>query len=385
MEKNSIKKVFGFLIIVIALSVVGIEFILSILNSYGRQMERRTINFRKVRAIDNSDEAFEKKLVKLDAHGMITAKTILYRILRRKSETESAPQVRTGGQRGQQPATQQGTSGGGGEQPSAAQPAENTAQPEAQTPAASVSDALKTELATLFKKNYNPNDDEVNKFKSNIDGLAGDEHANLLKGFIAAKVRIDQILRLDNELLKSITEFFAVLTDAQKKLFINEIFGARFAEFKADGLQKAKAIVEYANSEEAKNLKFKLTDDKFILLVSIYGHDDDNIRSALKYLVEKEIKDQHRMRFTEKTTYKMASWIITAIYLLALVMFILRFDLSRAFIMLFGIVKLFFLFTVPIIFLGGVTVLIVILSIIAIILSFISMYIVDLRLKEKQS
>ena len=111
MEKNSIKKVFGFLIIVIALGVVGIEFILSILNSYGAQMERRTINFRKVRAIDNSDEAFEKKLVKLDAHGMITAKTVLYRILRRKSETESAPQARTGGQRSQQPATQQGKIG----------------------------------------------------------------------------------------------------------------------------------------------------------------------------------------------------------------------------------------------------------------------------------
>ena len=123
-NKGGIKKAFGFLILVIAISMVGIELVMSIITSYGAQMESRHMRFRATKKINNTSDAelsLYKKIVQMDIKGMITAEDVMLRVFRRKSERDQTV-TRT---------AQPGASQQGATQPEATQPAGATQQPEA--------------------------------------------------------------------------------------------------------------------------------------------------------------------------------------------------------------------------------------------------------------
>ncbi len=424
MQKGSIKKAFGFLIIVIAIGIVGVELILSIFNSYGAQLSRRKTRFRQVRRIDNdSSLQLIPKLANFHDTGMLTVRSIYYRIARRKAATATAPSEET---KKTPKKEQKGTSGGGGQvnlpavnpntgdSSGAPVPQESPAD-QGQSPDASdsgtgdggtdsaatdtgqqdtantqpaaggnISSALSAELVKLFKSKYSPNKDDVNKFQEIVNSLSSDEHGKLMKSIIDKGISIDKILNFNNEFFTGLSSLMSKLNKEQKEV-IFQVLNNEYSEYTNEGMQNIANVISFYKSENAKKLKHKLDNSLLKSYASIFGHREDNVSAAIKYLVTKEIDLQSKMRYLERPVYKIISYLVTIIFLLASIAFIFKMELSRIFIMFFGIIKILFLFTVPIVVFHGITGLVVLLSIISIVLTFVSMYIVDLRIKKQSA
>jgi predicted hydrolase (HD superfamily) len=418
-NKGGIKKAFGFLILVIAISVVGIELVMSIVKSYGSQMESRHIKFRATKRINNTSDGelpLFKKIVQMDIKGMISANDIALRVFRRKAERDlsatrpaAAPQTGT---------SQTGTSGGGGQDAAAGDPtlggggdsgsssgggesvgdpslnnsgasagdassSDATASEAAPAAASNISEALKKEITTSFVKIYTPNADDKAKFESIVNALASEDAAKVLKMFIQDKVSIETLLKLEADFYTSAVKLFAKIDKKHQLSFIKTV-DYEYTEYKKEGIDKFIEIMSYLETDEnVKKAGLSLKNSTtFNTYSAIFGIDEDSIRAAIKYLIKKEEDRQEKMRYLNKPIYKLSLWIVTAIYILACVMFILKSDIARVFVMFFGIVKIAYLLTVPISVLSFVVGLIVLLSIAAIALSFVSMYIVELRPKK---
>jgi hypothetical protein len=203
-----------------------------------------------------------------------------------------------------------------------------------------------------------------------------------MKTLLQEDVNIDKILTYNDEFFRALNDFLPKLNKEQKQVFFDRISDP-YGNYSPASLQRISQTLDFFKTESAKKLKLKLTPSLFNTFVGIFGHEVDNIQAAMKYLIEKRIGLYKKMRFLNTPLYKIVSYLVTVILLLGLLGFIFKMEMSRVFIMFFGIIKIFFLLTVPIILFGGITGLLVILSIIAIVLSFISMYIVDLRTKSK--
>ena len=434
MGKIDVKKIFGFFILLIAIIVVGIELLLSIGNSYGAQMDRRIKKFKETKVVYNGELPLIKKIVKMDSMGMITTDNIVKRIVRKKVEDESTPR-----QASTSTNQQSGTSGGGGEAAATGDSGSADASADAgsadagsgdsageggaeEAAPAGVSQTLKDELNKQFKKLYQPSQNDITKFTEIVNGLTSDENANLLKEIIAKKVRVENVLRFDDEFFKGLKKLYAVLSADQKKAFI-ELLNDRLIEYKSDGLDRLVQVIEYYKTEEVKKMKLKMNTATFKLYGTLCGQETDLVSAAMKYLYDNEVDAQSKMRFLKKPTYKWASWVITAIFIAACVFFLLRVkfgkgvevslytgkdlpgivrvivflfigwniwlinflvyamsrETSRVIIMLFGMVKIAFLLTVPIIFLGFISGILVFLSVVVILLTFVSMYKVELK------
>ncbi len=433
MDKVKIKKAFGFLIIVIGIGMVGLEFLLSIFNSYGSQLENRIINFRKVRRI-STDESMQlvPKLAGYHDTNLMQIDKIYFRIARRKAARATAPTEKKAkkAKTDEKAKTQKGTSGGGGQvnlpavnpdtgkqgQTPAAVPdsgsgdkdkntdsgdgsdtkenkdtnedktqdsgAEN--QPDATPSGGSISPALSKELVKLFTSNYSPNKDDLKKFQDIVSGLSSDEYGKLMKQIISKDVSIDKILFYNNDFFQGLSALLPKLNKGQKEI-IFEVLSNEHAEFSQESMQNIAKVVEFYKSDNAKKLKHKLGNTLFKSYASLFGNKQDNISAAIKYLVSKELDLQNKMRYLSKPLYKIFSHIITIGFLLACIGFIFTMEISRIFIMFFGIIKILFLLTIPIAAFHGITGLVVLFSIVAIVLTFVSMYIVDLRVPKQKA
>ena len=236
---------------------------------------------------------------------------------------------------------------------------------------------------TLFAKAYSPETDEKTKFEGIVNALSSDDAAKALKMFIERKVSLETLLKLEADFYSNVVRLFSKIDKSLHKEFV-KIVDYEYTAYKKEGIDKFLEMMTYFESDESvKKAGLSLKKRSvFRIYASLYGLDVDSIRDAIKYLVKKEEDRQDKMRYLSKPVYKFSLWAVSIIYMLACVMFILKSDIARIFIMFFGIVKIAFLLTVPISVLNFVVGLIVLLSIAAICLSFVSMYIVGLRPKK---